>query len=277
MTSLRRRSPSTLLIAICNHGGGYRHLLPPHPLRKARKVTNPSLGSWKNEGDPGPKTVQLTVQLGPIGSNWPSLPSPPESSSPIPPGQKVGSPSVTPTTPASPWKIHQRDPEDCQKDRVGKYAEFFVGNEILPIPEIVKKVEPRIVSLVVTDLKTRRLVGLKRESFEDLLRTSGVPCQYLCRKSFATWDVLMPAKEQAAKIAVNNISICGTPARIRQSPKPSPRTGSPPYFDRVDHQFLATALDWSKLISAASSSSFIPSMISRIKCKLSWIDLPLTA
>ena len=114
--------------------------------------------------------------------------------------------AITPTTPASPWKIQQRDLEDYQKDRVGKYAEFFVGNEILPIPEIVKKVEPRIVSLVVTDLKTRRLVGLKRESFEDLLRTSGVPCQYLCRKSFATWDVLMPAKEQAAKIAVNNIS-----------------------------------------------------------------------
>ena len=139
-------------------------------------------------------------------NNWPSLPLPPESSSLIPPGQKVGCPSVTPTTPASPWKIQQRDPEDYEKDRVGKYAEFFVGNEILPIPEIVQKIEPRIVSLVVTDLKTRRFVGLKRESFEDLLRTSGVPCQYFCRKSFATWDVLMPTKEQAAKIAANNIS-----------------------------------------------------------------------
>ena len=152
-----------------------------------------------------PRTQNCPINSS-IGSNWPSLPSPPESSSPILPGQNVGCPSVTPTTPASPWKIQQRDPEDYEKDRVGKYAEFFVGNEILPIPEIVQKIEPRIVSLVVTDLKTRRLVGLKRESFEDILHTSGVPCQYFCRKSFATWDILMPTKEQAAKIAANNIS-----------------------------------------------------------------------
>ena len=40
---------------------------------------------------------------------------------------------------------------------------------------------------------------------------------------------------------------------------------------------LSKALDWSKLISAASVSSFIPSRTSRIKCRLSWIDLPFTA
>ena len=45
--------------------------------------------------------------------------------------------------------------------------------EILPIPEIVQKLEPRILSLVVTDIKTRRLVGLKKEGFEDLLRKAG--------------------------------------------------------------------------------------------------------
>ena len=95
-----------------------------------------------------------------IGSNWPSLPTPSESSSPIQPGQKVVSPSPTPITPVSTWKVEQRDPEDYERDRVGKYAEFFVGNKILPITEI-KKIEPKIVSLVVTDLKTRRLVGLK--------------------------------------------------------------------------------------------------------------------
>ena len=39
---------------------------------------------------------------------------------------------------------------------------------------------------------------------------------------------------------------------------------------------LSKALDWSKLISAASVLSFIPSRTSRIKCRLSWIDLPFT-
>ena len=35
---------------------------------------------------------------------------------------------------------------------------------------------------------------------------------------------------------------------------------------------LSKALDWSKLISAASLPSFIPSTTSRIKCRLLWID-----
>ena len=74
---------------------------------------------------------------------------------------------------------------------MGKHADYFAGNKILPIPKIMKKIEPQIVSLVVTDLKTRRLVRLKKENFEDLLRTS---------------DVLMPTEEQAAKVATNNIT-----------------------------------------------------------------------
>ena len=62
------------------------------------------------------------------------------------------------------------------------------------------------LSLVVSDLKTRRLAGLKKEKFEELLRTSGIPCQYFCRRSFATWDVLLPTEEQAAKTAATNIT-----------------------------------------------------------------------
>ena len=89
---------------------------------------------------------------------------------------------------------------------MGKYADYFKSNEILLIPEILQKIEPRIVSLVVTDLKSRRLVGLKKEGFEDLLRKAGVPCQYFCRKSFATWDVLLPSSDQAAKVASSNIN-----------------------------------------------------------------------
>ena len=89
---------------------------------------------------------------------------------------------------------------------MGKYADYFKGNEILPIPEILQKLETRIVSLVVTDLKTRQLVGLKKEGFEDLLRKAGVPCQYFCRRSYTTWDVLIPSREQAAKLASSHIT-----------------------------------------------------------------------
>ena len=89
---------------------------------------------------------------------------------------------------------------------MGKYADYFKGNEILPIPEILQKLEPRIVSWVVTDLKSRQLVGLKKEWFEDLIRKAGVPCQCFCRNSFATWDVLLPCREQAAMVASGNIT-----------------------------------------------------------------------
>ena len=140
-----------------------------------------------------------------IGANWPSLPVPADSprtildttqDSPIQPAQK------SPT----PWKGQQRGPADYERDRVEKYAKYFKGNEILPIPELVEKLTPRILSLVVSDLKTKRLVGLKKETFEELLRKAGIPCQYFCRKSFATWDVLLPTEDQAAMLAANNIT-----------------------------------------------------------------------
>ena len=152
------------------------------------------------EGATTPNKSTKTQSL--IGANWPSLPIPAESQetkdsqdSPIQPAQK------SPTA----WKGQQRGPADYEKDRVGKYAKYFNGNEILPIPEIADKIIPRVLSLVVSDLKTKRLVGLNKDSFEELLRKSGIPCQYFCRKSFATWDVLFPTEQQAAKAAERDI------------------------------------------------------------------------
>ena len=79
-----------------------------------------------------------------------------------------------------------KGPEDYERDRVGKYAQYFKGNEILPIPEVSKVLEPQILSWVVSDLKTRRLIGLQKDKFEKFLCTAGIPCQYFCRRSFAT-------------------------------------------------------------------------------------------
>ena len=136
-----------------------------------------------------------------IGSNWLTLPGTLETDSPIQPGQ-----GEKPSS-AGPWKTQQgKRPKDHEKDRMGKYAQYFKDNEILPIPEIIEKLEPRILSLVVSDIKTRRLVGLKKEAFEDLLRKAGVPCSYFCRRSFATWDVLLPTQEQAPKTAATTIT-----------------------------------------------------------------------
>ena len=147
--------------------------------------------------NPPPQNDEPTTQSL-IGANWLSLPIPADTQSqdsPIPPAQK------SPTA----WKGQQRGPSDYEKDRVGRYAQYFKGNEILPIPEIAEKITPRVLSLVVSDLKTKRLVGLNKDSFEELLRKSGIPCQYFCRKSFATWDVLLPTEQQAAKTAEKDI------------------------------------------------------------------------
>ena len=157
-------------------------------------VTTPSTTQKSDPND------QKTQSL--IGAIWPSLPIPAETQenrgsqySPIQLAQK------SPTA----WKGQQWGPEDYGKDRMGRYAKYFKGNEILPIPEIVEKVTPRVLSLVVSDLKTKRFVGLNKETFEKLLRKAGIPCQYFCQKGFATWDVLLPSEEQAAKAAAKDI------------------------------------------------------------------------
>ena len=55
-----------------------------------------------------------------------------------------------------------------ERDRVGKYAQYFQGNIILPLPEIATVLEPWILSLVITDLKTRgsKKTRLKNSSLQ---------------------------------------------------------------------------------------------------------------
>ena len=86
-----------------------------------------------------------------------------------------------------------------------KYARYFQGNTILPIPKLTQTLEPRTVSYVVTDLRSKRLASLKRENFEGLLCAKGVPCKHYCRRSFGTWDVLLPTEEKAKKLAGRNV------------------------------------------------------------------------
>ena len=102
-------------------------------------------------------------------------------------------------------QIKKKSPIDFTKSRE-KYAKYFQGNRILPIPELIQEVQPKIVSFVVTDIKTRRLAGIKKETFEDLLKAAGISAKYYCRRSFATWDVLLPSEELVTKLARENIS-----------------------------------------------------------------------
>ena len=109
------------------------------------------------------------------------------------------------TTPTS-WKVLQKSPEEYDRDRVTKYAPYFRCNIILPIPEISEAMNLCIISLVVVSIKTRGFAGLKKDAFEDLMRAASIPGKYFCRRSFATRDVLLPPKDQAAKLAESCIN-----------------------------------------------------------------------
>ena len=67
----------------------------------------------------------------------------------------------------------------------------------------------------MTELKTRRLAGIKKDTFEDLLKAAGIPAKYYCRRSLATWDVLLPSEDLAAKLAGDSI----TPKYFRLQPE----------------------------------------------------------
>ena len=135
-------------------------------------------------------------------NKWPTL-SP---ASTIQPAQRV------PSLPAS-WKekLTQKSQVDYTKCRE-KYEKYFEGNRIHPIPELIKEFQPKTISFIITEVRTRRLAGIKKDTFEELLRAANIPAKYYCRRSFATWDVLMPSEEQAAKLAgeisLLNISGC---------------------------------------------------------------------
>ena len=78
------------------------------------------------------------------------------------------------------------------------------GTKNLPIPELVEAVQPTNLSLIITDIKIRRLASLKKDKFEELLKAAGIPARYFCRHSFATWDILLPSQELATKLARNS-------------------------------------------------------------------------
>ena len=82
----------------------------------------------------------------------------------IQPGQRIPNNNKNNNCPATPvsWTIKGKTAEEHERDRVGKYAPYFQCNTILPIPDLMAAVESKTLSLIVTDLRTRRLADLKK-------------------------------------------------------------------------------------------------------------------
>ena len=79
----------------------------------------------------------------------------------IPPAEKVQEIPVS-------WsaKTKKMSPEDYANNRA-KYTQYFKGNRILPIPELVEAVQPKTISFIITDpVKhfTQTLIAIKNET-----------------------------------------------------------------------------------------------------------------
>lgn len=69
-----------------------------------------------------------------------------------------------------------------------KYAAYYVAdsfkvNEFLTIPEALEAVNIRILSLLTSDVKTRKLIEVNRENMEDALKTLHISSKVLARRT----------------------------------------------------------------------------------------------
>ena len=114
----------------------------------------------------------------------------------IQPGQRITEQTVTPT----PWSPPKKTAEDYARDWVGKYAQYFEKDRILPIPELVEAVEPKNPILRHIRLDDQEIGRGKEIHIRGVLKD---PCRYFCRLKFAMWDILLPSEYLAKKLAGN--------------------------------------------------------------------------
>ena len=88
---------------------------------------------------------------------------------------------------------------DYERDRVEKYATYFKDREILLMPKLVEAVEPKTLSFVVTDLRTKRFVGLKKETFEDILKSANIQVSIFAAGALLPGIFLLLSEEAAKK------------------------------------------------------------------------------
>ena len=115
------------------------------------------------------------------------------------------------------WKspTTHKDTKDYLKLLETKYQKFINGNELLAVPDVLEDMEPRTLSFVTFEAGSKKLVGITKENFEEALIAHKVPARYYYRRSFATWDVLLPSKEVAEKLCRTDLRT----ARLRLQPE----------------------------------------------------------
>lgn len=84
-----------------------------------------------------------------------------------------------------------------------KYEEYTNGNELLTIQEAFDAVNTRTISLLTTDVKSRNLISVCRETMEEALKSLKTKTRILARWSRVMWDLLLTSEQEAKKLSGN--------------------------------------------------------------------------
>jgi len=141
--------------------------------------------------------------------DWPPLPK--NLQELLPPAKKQD--TTKPPEPArkTAWRppqediFQEQDPELHRSNWTNKYKDLVEGNNIKSLPQATEDLEPRILSYITTEATSRKLIGLGREKILDILLGNNIPAKHINRRSYATWDVLLPSEAEAMRCSTRNI------------------------------------------------------------------------
>lgn len=74
-------------------------------------------------------------------------------------------------------------------------------NEFLTIPDVLSTVNTRTISLLTTNVKSRKLSGISRKTTKEDLKSLKIIPKVWARRSNAQWDILLVTKQEAKQLA----------------------------------------------------------------------------
>lgn len=77
------------------------------------------------------------------------------------------------------------------------FCDYISDNVLLTILSALEAVATKNISLLTTDVKTRNLVGVSRETIEDALTSLNIDASVLTKQSNAMLDILLASEEVA--------------------------------------------------------------------------------
>lgn len=77
----------------------------------------------------------------------------------------------TPSPSPSAWNKNRQNKDAAYYDRMkDEYRDYIMGKQLLMIAEGLNAVTTRTISLLTSDVKTRKLIGVSRENIEEALK-----------------------------------------------------------------------------------------------------------